>query len=207
MDSQLKPHKDSKEPNLKIHSEQKTTNIGRKKRKGTKESMERLDIDLTDPIPTYEELLNEIFQTGSRQKLQVAKELESSKSMNGTNDCLEVENILPKELNQSEMYQTSFREIATSERPTSSIQPYEYPLNLPISYPPYNRTVTSIFVTPKPGAKRKTDKRRKIKSKTFLKQKKSKTRTNIKKTNNYAKVLKKHKPVRPPPTSFKELER
>ena len=176
---------------------QKKKLMGRKSEKkrkadnSTKEMVTRLDINLTEPLPTYEELLLEIYQTGSRHSSE--KMRKSGQNTDQTPHFSGTDSPPPVLTTPSDV-----------EEPPAAIQPYEYPVNPTLGDPKIfvkqpNVPISSISQHNKfakwfrPASdKKKSTKHTKSESR---KMKKSFTRR-----------LKEHKPSRPRPTPFEHLD-
>ena len=175
-----------------------TIKSGKKKTDGgSTKRVTRLDINLTDPLPTYEELLMEIFQTGSRQSPMKRHDQNTKKRT----------------------IETDFRTAITTTPPVDQpiapprIQPYEYPLNLTFAYPSKkfaDRPISVAMVNPTniptplypTPAILKTGHKSAAKKKKSSKNKMSKLG---KMRKSFTRRLKEHKAVRPTPTPFEQL--
>ena len=168
----------------------------------TVENVTRLDINLTDPLPTYEELLLEIFQTGSRQspkKRHGKIKSERASGFSGSDFQVAMTTTPPAD------------QLTAVQEPPPSIQPYEYPLNFTVDYRPNTfaiqpislaiagpTTIPTGFNTPPyftPVNAQSENQSTPIKKKTELR----------KRQKSFTRRLKEHKPSRPTPTPFENL--
>ena len=176
---------------------QKKKLMGRKsakKRKAdnsTKEMVTRLDINLTEPLPTYEELLLDIFQTGSRHSSE--KMTESGQNTDQT-----------PHFSGTKSPPSVLTMVEDVEEPPAAIQPYEYPVNPTLGDP-------KIFVKQPNVPISSIPKRNKFAkwSRPASDKKKSKKHTKSesrKMKKSFTRKLKEHKPSRPTPTPFEHLD-
>jgi len=145
------------------------------------EKVTRLDINLTDPLPTYEELLLEIFHTGSRQGENKRKRMNGFSAVTTTTPHT--------------------NQLTAVQEPPPIIQPYEYPLKFTFDDGPKS-LATSIptgFNTPPYFTP--------VNAKSAAKKKKSSKKSELgKRQKSFTRRLKEHKPSRPTPTPFEQLD-
>jgi len=175
----------------------------------TVEKVTRLDINLTDPLPTYEELLLEIFQTGSRQsakKTHSKIKSERASGFSGSDFQAAIKTTPPAD------------QLAAVQEPPPSIQPYEYPLNFTLDFQTKTfavrpvslaiagpTTIPASFNTPPyfTPVNAQSDNQLTSKKKKPSKNEKSELR---KRQKSFTRRLKEHKPSRPTPTPFQNLD-